>query len=111
MSATWSYAATGLTLTIVGLAVGQQMISPLNRPNFFRSGLGLWAFSFSGLLMTILMFFFGFRLFWDNGLWGLLQLLVVSLLSGVIANTSVRHSGLTPLVCCGLAVAQAIKIF
>jgi hypothetical protein len=56
------------------------MVSPVNRPNFLRSKTGE---AVLGSLLTVLLLFFGFRFFWDNGLWGLLQLFVVSLVTGV----------------------------
>jgi hypothetical protein len=111
MSVFWSYAATGLSISIIGLAVGQQMVSPVNRPNFLRSKAGEAAFGLVGLLLTLLLFFFGFRLFWDNSLWGLLQFVVAALVTGAVSKLNFLRNGLTPFVCCALAIAQAIKIW
>lgn len=111
MSITWSYAATGLTIAITALAVGQRLVPRHNRPSMFRGVAGELALGALGLMLSGLLIFFGFRLFWDNGFWGLLQLLVVAFVAGWLSSLRVLHNGLTPLVCLGLATAQAIKIW
>ncbi len=97
---------------MVGLVVGKQMVPPINRPNIYRGRLGESIFAGTGLALTAMMLFFGFRLFWDNGFWGFLQLVIISAVGGFLANLRwLQQNGLTPILCTGLGVAQAIKIF
>jgi hypothetical protein len=87
------------------------MIPLINRPSMYRGKLGEITLAGSGLALMTLMLFFGFRLFWDNGFWGLLQLLLTSLVAGALANIRWLQNGITPLICTGLGIAQAFKTF
>ena len=112
MSVTWSYAATGLSIVTTGLAISHIHLSPaINRPNMYRGKFGEYVLGLNGLIMTVLLIYFGFRLFWDNGFWGLLQFLIVIMISGVLVNLRWLQNALTPLICTVLGLAQAIKIF
>jgi hypothetical protein len=108
---TWSYAATGFVLTITGLHIGQALLSTGNRPNIYRGPAGEAVLGVTGLTLTLLMFFFGFRIFWDNAWWGLIQLPLAALASGFLTSMSWLNNGLTPIIFAGLGIAQAIKIF
>lgn len=111
MSVLWSHAATGLSISMLGLAIGRHMVSPINRPNLLRLRAGEALLASIGLLLTVQLFFFGFRLFWDNGLLGLLQILTVSLATALLLRLTFLHNGLTPFICCAFATAQAIRIW
>lgn len=112
MEVLWSYAATGLSMAVLGLYIGQPMIHPVNRPNLFRKGLGELVFGLTGLLLTVFLLFFGFRLFWDNGMWGLLQVFVMLIVTGFLGRLQFLHaSGLTPIVLAVLCSFQAYKIW
>lgn len=112
MSVTWSYAATGLSIVSTGLIIGHTHLIPaINRPRMYREKLGEYVLGLSGLILTALLFYFGFRLFWDNGFWGILQFLIVSMATGIVIKIRWLQNGLTPLICIALGLAQAIKIF
>ncbi len=111
MSYTWSYAATGLTMAIVALSTGQSMVSPVNRPNVLRTGIGQMIFGTVGLVLTMMLFYFGFRLFFDNGFWGLLQLVLVIVAAGFFSRMAFFQNLLALLVLTIACVAQAVKIW
>lgn len=95
---------------MAGLLIGQRMLPKINRPNVYRGRFGEILLGLMGFVLSILMFFFLFRLFWDNGLWGILQLLIVSIVVGFVVNRQFVQSGVVPIICSLLGVAQAIKI-
>lgn len=111
MAITWSYAASGLTIAVVGLAVGQTMVPRLDTPNVFRSKGGQILFGLLGLVLTALCLYFLFRLFSDNGWWGLLQLFIVSLVCGLITRMQWTQNVLVPIVCAVLGCVQAYRIW
>lgn len=111
MTVAWSYAATGLTIALVGLQVGRLLVPEINKPNFYRGKGGELFLGTVGAVLTILLFFFGFRLFWDNGIWGLLQLFLIVLISGFLSRLGLLQNGASPCLLAALGVAQAIKIF
>ena len=87
------------------------MVFPLNRPSLLRTGVGQITFGIVGVILTLMLFYFGFRLFYDNGFWGLLQLVVVAVVAGFFSRLSIFHNALVPYILSVACLAQAVKIW
>lgn len=98
-------------MALVGLSTGQSMVSPVNRPSLLRTGFGQITFGIAGVILTLMLFYFGFRLFYDNGFWGLLQLVVAAVVSGFFSRLSIFQNALAPYILSAACLAQAVKIW
>lgn len=111
MSIFWSSAATGVALSIATLAAVRVVSPEWNRPDALRGDTGTTLLGALSIVSPILLLYFCYRAFTDEGAWALLQIPFAAFVGAWMSRSHIVANGITPFLLTAFSFFVANRIW